>query len=277
MPDLTTDQAQRAAESGLKLYQPDKPISDGVTAFESSLLFLDPATGTLEVSPAGHPEYTTWGYSTTHQPGDGDRAAICQNNLVERDNSTGDEEIPADLPQGWPVYAKDNQTFSLTDGGGFYPKAGPFYGMSPKGNPMVFLGMDPYHLTEVVITKTITFSDLTALALTQDFDLLELKGPAVVLGPPWIRAKTDFEGGGSTGVTVAVGLDADPDAIGDETNIFTASPAAPVAMVAGVNGAVGYPLAAGGVIKAQIASDVNVNLLTAGSVTISLRVKPGSY
>ena len=76
---------------------------------------------------------------------------------------------------------------------------------------------------------------------------------------------------------MAIGIDSDPDAIGDEQDIFTGATAAPAAMAAGVNGAAGYPLSAGGVVKATFVADTTVAAFTAGALVVSLRLKPGSY
>lgn len=278
MADLTSNIGPVKAERGIRFIQQDRVLKTAIAIYESGSLFFDPNDSNLvKTSPSGSPMYQPHGIALANQTGDGLRACLADVGCYQRENSSGGNAVPATLLPGWPLYAPDNQSVSLTDGGGIYPKLGVFAGFSNEGKPLVFIGHDPYGLREVVVSVYKTHADLTDTDTTQDFTLWTLPGPCVVLGPPWIRSKTDFSGGGTGSATVAIGIDSDPDAIGDERDIFTGSAAVPAAMTAGVNGAAGYPLSAGGVIKATFVADTTVAAYTAGAVCISLRFKPGSY
>jgi hypothetical protein len=277
--DLTRNKQNTKAFAGPEFVPPAAVLKSGITVYQGGSLFRDPNDSSLVVtSPAGAPMLEARGVSTVKQTGDGTAYDLADVGLHERENSaTSGEIIPATLPLGWPLYAKDNQTVSLHDGAGQYPKLGVFGGWSGNSKPQVWIGVDPYGLRELTITCEIGHADLTDADTTQEFTIYTLPGPAVVMGPPWIRSKTDFSGGGTGSATVALGIDSDPDALGDERDVFTGSAAAPAAMTAGVNGAAGYPLSAGGVIKLTAVADTTVAAFTAGAVVISLRLKPGSY
>lgn len=256
-------------------------MKDDVQFYQGAMMYRDPNdSNLLKASPSGNPQFMPYGVSAVKQLGDG----VLQGEVgfgphAFTNSATVGEVVPATLPYGWPLYSKDNQTVSLTDGGGLYPRKGWFGGMTGDSTPrvIVWVGFCPYAIEEFVITRSYGHADLTDADTTQDFTLLTLPGPAVVMGPPWIRSKTDFSGGGTGSATLAIGIDSDPDAIGDERDIFTGSAAAPAAMTAGVNGAAGYPLSAGGVIKATFVADTTVAAFTAGAVVFSLRLKAGSY
>jgi hypothetical protein len=211
--------------------------------------------------------------------GDGTKKGLIAACLHEFENSGGGDAIAATLPLGWPVYAADDQTASLTNGGGLYPFLGVFAGMSGNGKPMVCVGIDPFGFMSRGLVIPIKFghADLTAAATSESFDLITLPGPCRVVGPPTFDSLTVFTGGSATVVTLAVGIDTGPDvdAIGDEKSIFTGA-TAPAAMTAGVLGFAGAPIAAGVKITYTVASDVNVVALNAGACVASLRLMPGS-
>ena len=279
MADLSDNRSRIPAALGQRLIVPDVALKSGVQMWENGALFRDPnvSGAPLVTAPSGSPMLDAYGVATVNQLGDGLRAAVLDTGPHERENSSAGNAIPSYLPLGWPVYAPDNQSVSLTDGGGLYPKLGHHGGFSKSGKPLVWIGFCPYAREHLTITVQKGHADLTDADTTQDFTLYTLPGPAVVVGPPWIRSLTAFSGGGTGSATVAIGVDSDPDAIGDERDIFTGAAAVPAAMTAGVNGAAGYPLTAGGAIKATFVADTTVAAFTAGAVVISLRLKLGSY
>lgn len=280
MSDLTENKGSTKADVGQECAVPDVILKSASQMWTGGALFRDPnvAGAPLVVSPSGSPMLDAYGVATCNQLGDGLRAALLDIGLHERENSaTSGETIPSYFPLGWPVYAKDNQTVSMTDGGGLYPRQGHFGGFSKSGKPLVWIAFCPYAREFLTITVQKGHADLDAAAVTQAFTLYTLPGPAVVMGPPWIRSLMAFSGGGTASATLAIGIDSDPDAIGDERDIFTGAAAAPAAMTAGVNGAAGYPLAAGSVIKATFVADTTVAAYSAGAVVASFRLKLGSY
>ncbi|RTL09246.1 MAG: hypothetical protein EKK62_03135 [Acidimicrobiia bacterium] len=285
MADMTaSDSPQKLAEGGPagRIVLPDVVLKTDVQLYDGATVFQDPNDSMLAVSAgaSGNPDWIPVGVAADKILGNGVlRPHLTRGPHVRKNSATSGETVPATLPRGWPLYAKDNQTVSLTDGGGLYPFLGWFGGMTGDSTPLpiVWIGFCPFALNELVITVQKGHADLTDADTTQDFTLYTLPGPAVVLGPPWVRSLTAFSGGGTGSATVAIGIDSDPDAIGDERDIFTGAAAAPAAMTAGVNGAAGYPLSAGGVIKATFVADTTVAAFTAGAVIISLRLKPGSY
>lgn len=257
---------------------PEQTIKSGVQLYDGAAVFRDPGdSALLKTSPSGHPMYEAFGVSMASQLGDGTLRAIVSFGPHVFDNASAGNAIPATLPLGWPVYSKDNRTASLTDGGGLYPLKGWFGGMTGESTPrpIVWVGFCPFKLDRLVISHAVGHADLSDAAATMDFTLYTLPGPAVVVSPPMLRTLTAYSGGGTASGTVAIGLDSDPDAIGDEKSIFTGGAAG--MMTAGVNGAAGYALAAGGVIKAQYAADTTVGAFTAGASVVSLCLRPGSY
>jgi hypothetical protein len=279
MANLTDNKANAKAEAGQRLIVPDVVLKTGIQMWQGGALFRNPAdSGLLVTDPATSAMLDAYGVAATNQLGDGLRAGLLGVGCYEFDNSaTSGETIPTYFPLGWPLYAKDNQTVSMTDGSGAYPKLGHFGGFASNGKPLVWVGFCPYAKDEITITRSIGHGDLTDADTTQSFDLYTLPGPAVVVGPPWIRSKTDFSGGGTGSATLAIGVGADVDALGDERDVFTGSTAAPAAMTAGVNGAAGYPLAATSVINLTVVADTTVAAFTAGVAVVSLRLKLGSY
>lgn len=281
MADLTRNGSAPKAHAGpaSDLLFPSATIKTGITLYQGGAVFRDPAdSALLKTAAAGNPQFEPYGVSGVKQVGDGNLTAELTHGPHPFDNAASTNAIPATLPMGWPVYAQDNHTASLTDGGtALYPFLGWFGGMTGESTPrvIVWVGFCPFALNEIVISVSKGHADISDAAATQDFTLYTLPGPAVVVAPPFIRSLTAFSGGGTGTGTLAIGLDSDPDAIGDEKSIFTGGAAG--VMTAGVNGGAGYPLAAGGVIKAQFAADTTVGAFTAGLVLASLRLKPGSY
>lgn len=275
MSDLTQNMPAVKAEVGMRLIVPDVTLKSAVQMYERSALFRDPAdSGLLKVSPAGNPMYDAYGVAMVNQLGDGLRAALLDVGLFERTNSAGGDAIPAYLPLGWPVYAADNQTVALTNGGGTRPQLGWHGGFSKSGVPLVWIGYCPYVRTELLIPVVIGHADLTAAATTQAFTLYTLPGPARVMHPPCNDTLTDFSGGGTGSATLQIGAAADPDAIGAAKDIFTG--ADPGVYTAGVLGYPGALLAAGTAITATVTADTTVAAYTAGAVVAHLRLRPGS-
>lgn len=275
MADLTDNRAPVKAETGMRLITQDVTLKSGVQVWESGVLFRDPAdSGLLKTSPAGNPIFDAYGVSTVNQLGDGLRAALHDVGVFERDNSAGADAIPAYLPLGWPVYAPDNQSVSLTNGAGTRPQLGWHGGFSKTGRPLVWIGYCPYPRTELLIPLVKGHADLTAAATTEAFTLYTLPGPCRVMHPPCNDTLTDFSGGGTASATVSWGAAADADAIGVAKDIFTG--ADPGVYTAGVLGYPGALLAAGTAITATFTADTTVAAYTAGAVVSHLRLRPGS-
>jgi hypothetical protein len=263
---------------GAEILFPEATIKSGVQLYQGAMVYRDPAdSALLKTSPSGRPDFEAYGVSSVNQLGDGTLRAMLTFGPHTFENASAGNAVPATLPLGWPLYSKDNRTASLTDGGGIYPFKGWFGGLTGETTPrvIVWVGFCPFAMERLVISHAIGHADLSDAAATMDFTLYTLPGPAVVVSPPMLRSLTAYSGGGTASGTVAIGLDSDPDAIGDEKSIFTGGAAG--VMTAGVNGAAGYALAAGGVIKAQYAADTTVAAFTAGASVVSLCLRPGSY
>ena len=276
MADLTDNQSSVLADVHHHVLLPDVILKSAVQMYEKGALFRDPGSSyQLVTAPAGSPLLMAHGVASTNQLGDGLRAAVCQSGLFERENSASTDAIPAYLPLGWPLYAPDNQAASLTNGGGTRPLLGHFGGFSKAGKPLVWIGFCPYPLTELMIPIAKGHADIADAAATQAFSLLTLPGPARVMHPPTVDSlATAFSGGGTGSGTLAIGADADPDALGDEKSIFTGGAAG--AMTAGVLGYPGALLIAGTVITATFVADTTVGAFTAGAVVATLRLRPGN-
>jgi len=256
---------------------PEATLKSGVTIYQSAAVFRDPADSALLVtSPAGNPMLEAWGVATDKVVGDGVIRPGVEFGPKVFDNATSTDAVPAGLPMGWPVYSKDNRTAALTNGGGTRPQLGWFGGMTGESTPrpIVWIGFCPFALHELLIPIAKGHADLTDTDTSQDFTLYTLPGPARVVCPPAIDSLSAFSGGGTGSLTLAIGADSDPDAIGDEKSIFTGG--AVGAMTAGVLGYAGALLAAGTVIKAQFVTDTTLAALTAGAVVATLRLRPGA-
>lgn len=269
--------AREACGPASEILFPNQTIKSAIQLYQGALVFRDPAdSALLKTSPAGNPTYEAYGVANANQLGDGVLQGDLEFGPHSFDNATSTDAIPAGLPLGWPVYAKDNRTVALTNGGGTRPLAGWFGGMTGESTPrpIVWVGHCPFALHELVIPVAKGHADLSDAAATMDFTLYTLLGPARVICPPCIDSLTAFSGGGTGSGTLAIGADSDPDAIGDEKSIFTGGAAG--AMTAGVLGYAGALLVAGTVIKAQFAADTTVAAFTAGAVVATLLLRPGN-
>lgn len=279
MADATRNIASVDATCGPAsvLLMPEQTLKSGVTIYQGAAVFRDPAdSALLKTAPSGNPMYEPWGVAMAKVVGDGALRPDVSFGPHVFDNAASTNAIPASLPYGWPVYAQTNRCASLTNGGGLYPLLGWFGGMTGESTPrpIVWVGFCPFKLTELLIPVVAGHADLTDADTSQDFTLYTLPGPARVICPPCIDALTAFSGGGTGSLTLAIGADSDPDAIGDEKSIFTGG--AVGAMTAGVLGYAGALLAAGTVIKAQYVTDTTLLALTAGAVVAHLRLRPGA-
>lgn len=248
----------------------------GLTFYKGAMVGRDPNdSGLLKPLAAAQPLYEPLGVVKTKLLGDGAKEVLWRACCVEFANSGGGDAIPATLPRGWPVYAVDDKTVALTWGSGTRAKAGVFGGMSKAGNPLVWVGIDPYGLREILVPVTKGHADLTAAATSQSFTLYTAPGPMRVASPPVIDSLTVYTGGGASAVTLAIGIStgSDVDAIGDEKSIFTGGAAG--VMTAGVSGFADALIAAGVSITATFASDVNVADLSAGAIVAFARFRPG--
>lgn len=280
MADMTAlDSPQRLAEGGpaAQLVLPEPIIDDDAVLYDGASVYLDPADSMLAKSASATALMYPRGVSSSKITGDGViKAQLTVGPHVRKNSATSGETVPATLPLGWPLYSKDNQTVSLHNGAGLYPFLGHFGGMTGDATPLpiVWIGHCPFALPEVLVPLVKGHADLTDADTSQDFTLYTLPGPCRVICPPAIDSLTAFSGGGTGSLTVAIGADSDPDAIGDEKSIFTGG--AVGAMTAGVLGYPGALLAAGTVIKAQFVTDTTLAALTAGAMVAHLRLRPGA-
>ncbi len=280
MTALSSDKGRIMAVGGVGLPVPYYVVDSGATIYEGSFVGRDPAdSANVKALADAQPMYVPLGCSHAKVVGDGvKKAELVHAGCYEAENSASADEVLATLPLGWPLYAVDDNTVSLTWGGGTRAKIGVFGGMSKNSKPLVWVGMDPYGLKEIVIPLVKGHGDLTDAAATMLFSLYTLPGPCRVIGPPTCDTLTLFSGGGTAAATVAIGIDtgSDVDAIGDELDIFTGAAAAPKTFVAGVLGYPGAPITAGVVITATFLSNTTVAAFTAGAIVASLRLRPGS-
>lgn len=125
----------------------------------------------------------------------------------------------------------------------------------------------------MVLRKTITHEDLTAAALTQSIALGTLPTLARFRAGS-VKLNTAFSGGSATAVTLSLG-GTDDDGLIASRDIFTGASTAETFTPLGVQAAAALAVQLGGqAIAAKFTSDVNVALLTAGSVTITLIFDP---
>ncbi len=128
------------------------------------------------------------------------------------------------------------------------------------------------------ISATITTADLTAAAVSQVITLSEsIPAGAIVIGR-YLNLGVEFSGGGAGNCTVDFGDLADADGWYDGQNIFTGAGAG----IKSIPSASGVYLDGGGQapavdcqalarpIKVTIISNVNVKLLTAGSLGVNV-------
>ena len=119
-------------------------------------------------------------------------------------------------------------------------------------------------------TLVLTPAQLNLAALTQTLNIgaTLLAGKQFAVLQIGCNVGTDFSGGGSSAVTVAVGVTGDPNAVGT-FDLFTGAPVNNQAPLT-VGIAPGLFLTVGEQLQALVTSDVNVNLLTAGALTLSV-------
>jgi hypothetical protein len=278
MSALDKDKASITVLSGLVIPYHEYVIDSGAILYQGASLMRDPDDSMLvKPATAAKPLYYPLGMHTVSKvTGDAVKRAYALAGLYERENSAGGDEVLSTLPLGWPLYAVDDQTVSLTNGGGTRAFLGVFGGMSSNAKPTVWIGCDPIGLVAKGITIPIVHghADLTAAAATQAFTLWTTPGPVRVAHPPVIDTLTDFSGGGTASATISVGAAADADALGTAKDIFTG--ADPGAMTAGVLGYPGALIASGTAITVTYTSDTTVAAYTAGALVGAIRLIPGS-
>jgi hypothetical protein len=270
--------ARAACGPASELLFPERTLKTSVQIYQGAAVFRNPAdSALLMASPAGFPMYEAYGVAEAAVLGNGTLKPDLEWGPHVFDDAGSGDTIPSTLPMGWPLYAKDNRTAALTNGPGTRPLLGWYGGHTGEDTPrpIVWVGFCPFALRELLIAFAKGHADLTAVATTQDFTLYTLPGPARVFCPPAIDSlATDFSGGGTGTATLAIGTDSDPDAIGDEHDIFTG--ADPGVMTAGVLGYAGCLLAAGTAIKLRVATDTTVAAFSAGAFAGALLLRPGS-
>jgi hypothetical protein len=253
----------------------------GAILFQSATLVRDPADSSLvKPAAAAKPYYQVIGVNSAYMQGNGSHYALGTAGRFERENSSSTDAILATLPLGWPLYAVDDQTASLTNGGGTRAFLGVFGGMSYNNKPLVWIGMDPIGLHSILWPVTFGFADVAlagGAALTADLSF----GP-VTPGPTRLvgfctDALTAFSGGAVATATFKLGTTAGGTEIHTALDIFTGAAAAPKK---GTAGSLGYncaPFAAGTQFQGRITTTTaNVNALTAGAYVGSIILRPGS-
>jgi hypothetical protein len=184
-----------------------------------------------------------------------------------------DGTLDIDAPIGTPVYWNGTANVATaTDGGGAYAYCGPL--VVCRSATTVEVGFEPERLVmfggDVMIAKTITHADLTASALTQTIVLGVAPG-RFIGGSKVLTAQ--FTGGGAASCTLDVG-GTDVDGLIDADDVFGGTAGAEDFAPAGVLVVAGLmPNMADQTINAIFTCDVNVVLLTAGSVTLRLFFK----
>lgn len=180
-----------------------------------------------------------------------------------------DGTIAIDSAVGTPVYWNPTANeASATDGGGAYAFMGPL--VACRSLTTVEVAFEPERVAlfggTMMLAKTITHADLTAAALTQAIAIGVAPG-RFLGGAKDLTA--NFTGGGATSVDLDIGgTDADGLIAADDV---LAGPLAEDFAPLGAQVVLGYmPDLSGQTINATFTSDVNVVLLTAGSVTIRL-------
>lgn len=184
-----------------------------------------------------------------------------------------DGTIADDVSINTPVYYNPSTNLATgSDGGGAYPFLGPLVQSltSPGGTRLVKVDIRPWNIPAFggvyALAKTITHVDLDAAALTQTVAIGVAQG-RLLGGSKLLSA--NFTGGGATSCTLDLG-GTDADGLIAADDVF-AGPLAEDFAPPGVLAALGFmPSLAGQTINATFTSDVNVSLLTAGSVTLRL-------
>lgn len=183
-----------------------------------------------------------------------------------------DGTITVDSAVGTPVYWNGTANVaSATDGAGAYAFCGPL--VVCRSDTTVEVAFEPERAVlfggDMMLAKTITHADLNAAALTQQIAIGVAPG-RFIGGAKNLTA--NFAGGGAASVDLDVGgTDADGLIAADDV---LAGPLAEDFAPLGAQVVLGFmPNLAGQTINALFTGDVNVVLLTAGSVTIRLFFK----
>lgn len=254
-------------------------VKSAVQVYQGGTVAQDPSDSALvKPAAAAKPFYRPIGVAYADLLGNGSASVYASTGLFERENSAAGDEVLATLPLGWPLYSVDDQTVSLTDGGGTRAFCGVFGGLSANSKPLVWIGVDPYGLAGRVFKVPIVVghADLTEADGSQTISIgPALPGPCRLAGFSIDTLATAFSGGTASAVTVAYGVGADVDAIMAATDIFTGA-TAPKAGTAGVLGYQYAPLAKADQINVTIAADDDVLDLTAGALVGSVYLQPGS-
>lgn len=267
------------ADNGFEFVPPAIAVVSSAQIYQGGTVFRDPAASSLLKSAGAgtHPYFQAVGVSSFKQLGDGTATNQCDAGLHERENAGS--SIPSTLPFGWPLYAPDNQSASLTNGGGLYPKLGVFGGWSQNGKPLVWIGCDPYCLGDILWPVVFGFADVAAGGAALTVDLLF--GP-VTPGPARIMAYscdalTVFSGGSIATATFKLGITTGGAEIHAALDIFTGATAAPKHGTAGTYGYAGAPIPAGTQIQGRVTTTTaNVSACVAGAFAGAVILRPGS-
>ncbi len=181
-----------------------------------------------------------------------------------------DGTIAVDTAIGTPIYWNPTTNkCSLADGGGAYAYCGPL--VVCRDLVTVEVSFEPQHVQSangvMMLAKTITHTDLVDVATSQTIALGVAPGRFVGGSK---KLTTPFTGGGAAIVVLDIG-GTDADGLVDADNVFSGTAGSEDFAPAGILVAAGYmPDMVGQTINAIFTGDVNVSLLTAGSVTIRL-------
>jgi hypothetical protein len=181
-----------------------------------------------------------------------------------------DGTVAVDSAIGTPIFWNPTTNkCSLSDGGGAYAYCGSLVACRDLVTVEVAFEAERIQCANgiVMLAKTITHVDLTAASTTQTIEIGV--APGRFMGGSKLLT-TQFTGGGAGSVLLDVG-GTDADGLVDADNVFSGTAGSEDFAPAGVLVAAGYmPNVAGQTINAIFTADVNVVLLTAGSVTIRL-------
>ena len=182
-------------------------------------------------------------------------------------NSAGGDAI-ARQHIGQLCYVVDDQTVALTDSGGGRPVAGTVYDVDSDGFVVVDFGSPSAIRSGLrhAASLTIDTDDLTTAGVTQSFTLLAAApaGVYVLFG----AVPTPFTGNSATSADLNAGQSGNADLLADDVDVLTAALA--YRPLVGDLGATIVTIQAAGDISVSLTSDVNVNTLTAGEMTLRL-------
>lgn len=280
MGQLTADKQNISALSPIVIPYDGLIVDSGEILYQGSAIGRDPSDSSyLKALAAAKPYYQAIGVSSvTKLTGDGVKRGFVEAGLYEFENSSSTDAIAATLPLYWPLYAADNQTAALTDGGGTRAYLGAFGGFTSNGKPAVWVGM-PFGMRDIKWPVVFGFAEVAAggAALTVDLNFgPTLPGPMRVMGFS-TDALTVFSGGTIATCTLSLGTSAGGTQIHTALDIFTGAAAAPKK---GTAGSLGYncaPLAGGVQIQGRVTTTTgNVSAATAGAYVGSIILRPGS-